>query len=1026
MANLTRVRLNFGAKVEKAGLKPLYNKLHTYACGVYALEAEITNRGTRFYYKGKLVWMIGCEGASLRLFFPLEPSEVGHAKVIHTPSKKKNNPLTIVYKLSNPDRLREAKDLLDKAMAKLGIKASKNPIYLENVDIPIRTDVIRVREVYVDRPGLIEGEPLPSSEDGLPKEEEGAKPVDLAPEEPAPEEAAPEEEPVSEETPEEEPIPEETPEEALEEPETEEEPSEEEAEPSESEEEEPEEEPSEEEAEEESEEEESEPEEEEPSEEKPEEESEEEPEEEEETEEEEPESEEESEEETDEETDEESEEDEEKSSEDIEELPPEETGEVAQEVKINDHPISLGLYPKGRFKKGTLNAAQKAYLKKMKQLIDQNEDFQLLLLHLHEEGRKVSFGQTERHESKVFDESFIASLEEGFDAIDYLIINPRSSIKEEAVLMDAGLATRINARTVVHLSSHTHFVHDVDKYGNVIPEKLLAPKSEDNFQTYENRFLMTLIQKAALFVEKRYQYIKSHGETFDSDLLTLSGNTDIDGLTYVVQSRIHAYAPSEDEGKAEKNQNILERLIRLRGRVGYYMHSPFMQLMNEAKPIANPVHQTNMILKEPHYKKCYALWRFIDRYTELGVSYHIDQTYRRFDDESFQYLYALLAAEICTLHTAKAEMKKIGIKNEEKARILNPKVIFSLESETFHDGRFVYDQFPDAKPMRVEDIEFPSQEEVEAEIRALREKMREYKVKRVLVDEAVEAQKRKDIAKEAAERAEEEARQQRLREELEARRRAEEAELARQKAEEEAARRKEEEAAEEAYLATLRDQIARDAASERGEDYIEEKEEEETPEELPEEEETDSFEEEEEKTEEDDLDSFRASIIAEFEKEKAEAEAEAKAEEEKKAAEDAAQAEAEKKAAEEAARAEAEKKAAEEAARREEIEKARKEAEEEAARKAAEEAARREEIEKARKEAAEEAERKAAEEAARAEAEKEAAEEAARAKAEKKAAPAPAKGKKKTVRSGRVYVRHRDEEGNVKSVTLENAEEKDE
>ena len=1001
MANLTRVRLNFGAKVEKAGLKPLYNKLHTYACGVYALEAEITNRGTRFYYKGKLVWMIGCEGASLRLFFPLEPSEVGHAKVIHTPSKKKNNPLTIVYKLSNPDRLREAKDLLDKAMAKLGIKASKNPIYLENVDIPIRTDVIRVREVYVDRPGLIEGEPLPSSEDGLPKEEEGAKPVDLAPEEPAPEEAAPEEEPVSEETPEEEPIPEETPEEALEEPETEEEPSEEEAEPSESEEEEPEEEPSEEEAEEESEEEESEPEEEEPSEEKPEEESEEEPEEEEETEEEEPESEEESEEETDEETDEESEEDEEKSSEDIEELPPEETGEVAQEVKINDHPISLGLYPKGRFKKGTLNAAQKAYLKKMKQLIDQNEDFQLLLLHLHEEGRKVSFGQTERHESKVFDESFIASLEEGFDAIDYLIINPRSSIKEEAVLMDAGLATRINARTVVHLSSHTHFVHDVDKYGNVIPEKLLAPKSEDNFQTYENRFLMTLIQKAALFVEKRYQYIKSHGETFDSDLLTLSGNTDIDGLTYVVQSRIHAYAPSEDEGKAEKNQNILERLIRLRGRVGYYMHSPFMQLMNEAKPIANPVHQTNMILKEPHYKKCYALWRFIDRYTELGVSYHIDQTYRRFDDESFQYLYALLAAEICTLHTAKAEMKKIGIKNEEKARILNPKVIFSLESETFHDGRFVYDQFPDAKPMRVEDIEFPSQEEVEAEIRALREKMREYKVKRVLVDEAVEAQKRKDIAKEAAERAEEEARQQRLREELEARRRAEEAELARQKAEEEAARRKEEEAAEEAYLATLRDQIARDAASERGEDYIEEKEEEETPEELPEEEETDSFEEEEEKTEEDDLDSFRASIIAEFEKEKAEAEAEAKAEEEKKAAEDAAQAEAEKKAAEEAARAEAEKKAAEEAARREEIE-------------------------KARKEAAEEAERKAAEEAARAEAEKEAAEEAARAKAEKKAAPAPAKGKKKTVRSGRVYVRHRDEEGNVKSVTLENAEEKDE
>lgn len=462
--------------------------------------------------------------------------------------------------------------------------------------------------------------------------------------------------------------------------------------------------------------------------------------------------------------------------------------------------------------KQKLNHAQKAYLSRIKNLVSSSSSFQSLLLQVREQGKNY-VRQTERLENKKFDGKFVDELEKGFNAIDQIIANPRTFIKESPELVEAGLAKKINAQSITHLASHTQFVHSVDEKGNVTPEKILTIHAEIDMQIYENRFVMTLIKKCSLFIEKRFNFIKDHGETLDSDLLLIKSVSDIDGAKYEIDSRIKVSTPSKDGGNKEKNEDVLQRLASLRERCAYYMRSPFMAEMQGAKDVANPIHMTNLIVKNPHYHAAYELWKFVDAYTELGVSYNVQETEQDFSQPYFEEILALVMADILTLRSNRVKNKVINPK-KSKDRVVNPKVVFNLEDETYYDGKFLYDQFPSYKKKRYSPMALTPEEAKEQRL-ALEENLREERYKKTLVDEDIEKQKNIDIAKEAVER------QKKLEAEEKARIKAEKAkekELAKQKALEERKRKAEEKKAllkEQKELEKTRRMVARQAKNDK-------------------------------------------------------------------------------------------------------------------------------------------------------------------------------------------------------------------
>ena len=348
------------------------------------------------------------------------------------------------------------------------------------------------------------------------------------------------------------------------------------------------------------------------------------------------------------------------------------------------------------------------------------------------------YRQTQRTETKRFDDSVIQELEAGLDAIERILANFKTFIKEQAELVNVGLAKKVTSLSIRHFATHSQFVRNINENNEVIPEKVLTIYAETDVAIYENRFVMTLIKRCLSFIQTRYDYILEHGETRDSDLLLVHNKTTIDNVTYEVDSRIKVSIPSDDDGNMEKNRVLLERLTELKNRCSTYFASSFMTEMKGAKDVSSPIHMTNMIVKNPDYHRAYLFWEWLENYEELGVTFDIEERNTDFEQEYLNEINTHIANSIALLHTHKIDDKTFkGAVNEK----ITPQVVFTLEDETFEEGKYLYDAYPEAKEQRKDPLP-PTSEEVRESDARIKQRLKNQKDAKVNVDKAIK--KRKD------------------------------------------------------------------------------------------------------------------------------------------------------------------------------------------------------------------------------------------------------------------------------------------
>lgn len=376
----------------------------------------------------------------------------------------------------------------------------------------------------------------------------------------------------------------------------------------------------------------------------------------------------------------------------------------------------------------SLKSVHKAFQTKMDSLVKGNQSFNSFVEEIKENGQNSVF-QRSRLENKTYDDKWVHELEVGFDAIDRIITHPRTFIKETQDLVLAGQAKRINSTSIRHLASHTRYIHGFNKEGQIVPERILSIGSDVDVQIYENRVLMSLIQRLTFFVEKRMRFISEKGETRNSDVLFIHSKTEIDGVRYEMDNRLKISVESDDKGDYEKNMKLLETIKNLNDRVNFYIKSPFMADMAGAKSVHSPIAMTNLLLKNPDYHKVAVLWKFIDSYTKLGISFDIEEKKGVFDEEYFNEIYGLTAASLATLHSNLVENRYLALKEagEEEPNSVKkhfePKVMLNLEDEVFLTHKFRYDQFPEH-----EDILFdPERDEEEKDFALTPEEVKKFK-----------------------------------------------------------------------------------------------------------------------------------------------------------------------------------------------------------------------------------------------------------------------------------------------------------
>ena len=314
------------------------------------------------------------------------------------------------------------------------------------------------------------------------------------------------------------------------------------------------------------------------------------------------------------------------------------------------------------------------YLTKMESL---NKDKRVDEIYRAFLNGKNSYLRMSHVESSSFDPSWIKVIEDCLFDLGEIVNNPRGITKNESSVVPVELAKKIDGESVIHLASHTQYIKEINDKGDVIPSKILSHYNEDSIHTYENRFIATFIRRLVLFIEKRYQFVLNAFPLYQQEVLIMKNTSEVNGQVVEIETKVRIRKESDDDASLLA-KDYLERIKSMREYITYYYNSPFMKQMKNERDVRKPILQTNIIRKNPLYRKCFETFTFIERFDQLGVDYKVNEQYSLFSKEEMEQYNYLLLSQYLSMQDEKL-MKDVKTNN----KVYKPKVHTSIDDEKF-------------------------------------------------------------------------------------------------------------------------------------------------------------------------------------------------------------------------------------------------------------------------------------------------------------------------------------------------------
>lgn len=235
-----------------------------------------------------------------------------------------------------------------------------------------------------------------------------------------------------------------------------------------------------------------------------------------------------------------------------------------------------------------------------------------------DKGKDTLVGKTNE---KVIDMDWVEAIEEALPYIQKAIDEQRRFIKQIENVVRIELAKKVGPDSVKHLSQHTNFISKVDPDGSVTPNKVLTVEREESFAIYENRVLMTLIRKALRFVDDKYAKMKDIPDDsynkFDFTR-TLNLNQKKVNVTFNYINEAHETLADDLDVLDVTALSDFDRIRRVRSALNECLNTQLMKEIAKESEVRPPLTQTNLLKKNPNFKKAVELWNFLDTYRKKG------------------------------------------------------------------------------------------------------------------------------------------------------------------------------------------------------------------------------------------------------------------------------------------------------------------------------------------------------------------------------------------------------------------------
>ena len=281
---------------------------------------------------------------------------------------------------------------------------------------------------------------------------------------------------------------------------------------------------------------------------------------------------------------------------------------------------------------------------------------------------------------KVIDEEWISMIEDSLDAINTIVEKPRRFITTEEEVVPVSLAKKISADSVRHLSQNTQFLAPSDD-GSIHPTKILNVNTVETYDLYENRFVYHLIQRLLTFVDKRTDVIFwSTGNEIRNRFKMHSKIDDAyEEIEYNVEMTVKN-RQSFAENDAD-NMDTFMRIDRVRRLVMALRNASFCQLMAGCAAGRSPIQRTNLIMKDPNYRKCYQLWQFMERYDSVGYTIDVKDSEMAFDDEYMVQMYTNLINNYTVFKSLTSDDRNLTELESVQHEPVRPKFVKEIKEE---------------------------------------------------------------------------------------------------------------------------------------------------------------------------------------------------------------------------------------------------------------------------------------------------------------------------------------------------------
>ena len=222
------------------------------------------------------------------------------------------------------------------------------------------------------------------------------------------------------------------------------------------------------------------------------------------------------------------------------------------------------------------------------------------------------------YDSKEYNYTWIEIFEDVIPYIDNILRNPKRFIINEEEVVKVELSKKVTVESIIHLTQHTNLIQDIGDDGSVKPSKILNINKEESLDTYENRFVFTLIKNMTMFFDQHSAQISGESYYIDKKEAKYEANTKIGTEDVKISILYSSYDKNVTIKEGKDGSSVDDRLKRIKLQLDGFTCTELYQTLTRlhVADVRSPIRKTNVILKNPNFQKAFELWNFLQSYDE--------------------------------------------------------------------------------------------------------------------------------------------------------------------------------------------------------------------------------------------------------------------------------------------------------------------------------------------------------------------------------------------------------------------------